>query len=66
MSWPPEANKQVTNLPSAERRALTQSPQKGDVTDEINPISPEPSVCAHLTATSLSFSESIGIKSNSF
>ena len=66
MSWPPEANRQVTNLPSAERRALTQSPQKGEVTDEIKPISPEPSECTHLTATSLSFSESIGIKSNSF
>ena len=42
-SCPPEANRQVCNLPSADRRARTQSPQNGSLTEEMNPISPEPS-----------------------
>ena len=42
-SCPPEAKRQVKRRPSAEILARTQSPQNGSLTDEIKPISPDPS-----------------------
>ena len=51
-SMPPVANKQVTSFPSVLRRALEHWEQKGYVTEEMSPISPEPSEYSYLSATS--------------
>ncbi len=50
---PPEANRQVYNVPSALSRTRVQPRQKGCVTDEIKPISPVPSTSRYRSATSL-------------
>ena len=51
-SMPPVANKQVTSFPSVLRRALEHWEQKGFVTEEMSPISPEASEYSYLSATS--------------